>query len=103
MPSGSERTFRAKTPIRIPVMSPFTVDPVTICRMYGFVSGAESSADIPSKIPRTPPSVSPSSGLFIRPPLVGWFEHEYNVRCAVFSRFVAQRLSQSRIAARMTR
>src|SRR5688572_14858879 len=65
MPSGSEFTLRANQPIAAPAMIPLTVDPMTMPTMPGAVSGADTSAESPSKIPRTPPSSMPNTGLFM--------------------------------------
>src|SRR5215468_732184 len=47
-----------------PAISPFTVDPITIPRISGLAAGVNHALK-PSKTPRIPPSISPSSALCI--------------------------------------
>ncbi len=61
----SERVLRATSPMIRPVITPLMVEPITILTMIGLVSGADSSAVSPSKIPRNPPSAIPNIGLVI--------------------------------------
>src|SRR5688572_24764482 len=70
MPSGRERNLFAKKPISTPATRPLNVEPITMPTISGRTAGAENHADIPSKIPRKPPSSSPNTGLFIRSPPV---------------------------------
>src|SRR5689334_10086890 len=68
IPSGSELTFFENQPISTPAMRPLKVDPMTMPTIRDDTSGDETSADNPSKIPRTPPSTRPNRGLFMIAP-----------------------------------
>lgn len=48
IPGGSERTLRAKAPIRTPAINPLTVEPVTIAA----ICGAEGRDDACQPVPR---------------------------------------------------
>ena len=53
---------RTISPVKRPVIKPFTVEPTTIAKIIGRASG-ENHADNPSSSPRTAPRRSPSTGL----------------------------------------
>src|ERR1700730_12118198 len=64
MPSASECTLRANTPMRIPAMMPLIVDPITMPAISARASGV-NQAVIPSMAPRIAPNRSPKRILFI--------------------------------------
>src|SRR5579863_475930 len=64
MPSPSEWTLRLKTPINIPAMSPFMVEPITIPASWSRTAGVNQAVK-PSKIPNNPPKINPSNTLFM--------------------------------------
>src|SRR4029077_18161523 len=66
MTSGSEFTLRANTPIIIPAIMPFMVDPITMPTMPLRTAGVNHAVR-PSRAPRIPPNIIPSTILFVIP------------------------------------
>src|ERR1700731_1663062 len=64
MPSASECTLRANTPMRIPAMMPLIVEPITMPAISARASGV-NQAVIPSMAPRIAPNRRPKRTLFI--------------------------------------
>src|ERR1700692_2691700 len=64
MPSASECTFRANTPMRIPAIMPLIVDPITMPAISDRASGV-NQAVIPSIAPRIAPNRRPKRTLFM--------------------------------------